>query len=154
MLKKFKSFFLLSLVTVMMLSGTTVAFAQSDILPMPGNKYESESYMYYPDTLYVKAGTEVVLKSLLTTDGHFFQKGMDLSNFFVIIDTDKTPSASFSLKFDVVSIKKETSHTIKNFSNVTYGQSLVPNFYNNSNVTVTLVAKSDLYISSYSCDKS
>ncbi|WP_312502405.1 hypothetical protein [Lacrimispora sp.] len=151
MFKKIKSFFLLSLATIMMLSCTTVAFAQSDLMPGYNNKYGNESYMYFPDSLYVKAGSKVVLKSTLTTNGSFYQKGLKLSGFTVGLDTDKIPSARFNLEVFAKSKKNETfSRTIKFDTPVDSAAiNTLPNFYDDSYVTITLVARDDLYVSNY-----
>lgn len=149
MLKKLKRFTLLSLVNIMMLLSTTIAFAQSDIYPIGNNTYNYESYMYHPNDLYVKAGSKVVLKSLLTTNGSFYLKALDTGSITVVLGTDKIPTASFDLEFDAKSTKNERTHTVRKFNNVTYGNTNIPNFYNDSFATITLVAKSDLYIASY-----
>lgn len=154
MLKKLKRFTLLSMAFVMMLSCATVSFAKSDVYPIGKPEYKYESYMYHPDDLYVKAGSKVVLKSLLTTDGSFYLKALDTGSITVVLGTDKIPTASFDLEFDVKSTKNETTHTVRKFNNVTYGNTNIPNFYNDSFATITLVAKSDLYIASYYSNKS
>lgn len=151
MLKKIKSFLLLSLATIMMLSCTTVAFAQSDLMPGYNNAYGKESYLYFPDSLYVKAGSKVELKSTLTTNGSFYQKGMKLSGFSMVLDTKKIPSARFSLEVYVKSKKNETFSRTFKFDTPTNAISIssLPNFYDDSYVTVTLVAKDDLYVLGY-----
>ncbi len=63
------------------------------------------SYMYFPASLYVKAGSKVELKSTLTTNGGYYLKGMKLSGFSVVLDTDKIPSARFNLEVFVKSKK-------------------------------------------------
>jgi hypothetical protein len=151
MLKKFKSFLLLSLATIMMLSCTTVAFAQSDPTPGFNNAYGKESYSYYPDFLFVKAGSRVELKSSLTTNGSFYQKGLKLSGFSIVLNTDKIPSARFNIEVFVKSTKNQTfTRTFKYDTPVDAASiSSLPNFYDDSYVSVTLYAKDDLYVSSY-----
>ncbi|MBW4847924.1 MAG: hypothetical protein KZY87_20385 [Lachnospiraceae bacterium] len=151
MFKKIKSFLLLSLATIMLLSSTTVAFAQSDPMPGYNNEYGKENYMYFPDSLYVKAGSKVQLKSSLTTNGSFYQKGLKLSGFSLVLDSDKIPSARFNLEVYVKSKKNETfTRTFKYDTPVdAISISSLPNFYDDSYVTVTLVARDDLYLSSY-----
>ncbi len=150
MFKKIKSFLLLSLVTIMMLSCTTVAFAQSDLMPGYNNKYGNENYMYFPDSLFVKAGSKVVLKSTLTTNGTFYQEGMHLSHFSIVLG-DKKPPARFSFEVYVKSKKNETYSRTFKFDNPVDAATIgpLPNFYDDSYITVTLVAKDDLYVSSY-----
>lgn len=92
-----------------------------------------------------------MLKGTRTTDGSFYQKGLNSTTFAIEFDTTKTPSASYKLYVDVVSRKGEEKHYIKSFYNVNgYGFMNVPNFYEDSWFTVTVVPINDLYISSYS----
>jgi hypothetical protein len=88
MFKKIKSFLLLSLATIMMLSCTTVAFAQSDPTPGFNNAYGKESYIF---SLFIS-------KMLISSCRQFifyFSSSSDKVNAatFILIKLDNTISA-------------------------------------------------------------
>ena len=135
--KVFKNFIVFSLAAVLLFSQASTALA------IDSN--------YYPDSLYVRAGSEAILKGTNTTDGSFYVKPMSSATFAILFDTAKAPSTSFSLSIRIVSRKGEVKHLFKNYYNVTdFAQITVPSLYDGAWYTVTIDEYKDLYIKSYS----
>lgn len=140
MLKKvFKPFLLLSLITVMMLSGATISYAM-------------EGHYYFDNPRLVESGTSVILSGDRTPYPDIY--ALNASNrVFVQFDTKK--SSTFSGKLYVYRYNlsgEEVSTLVKSFKNEEYVVMDFGGIYENGyhgSYKMKLVANSDLYVYGY-----